>query len=565
MFKMRKKKGGILDFLSALLPAVVVFLSIPLALFLPNQSEFGFSPVVILPYLILFGLYIFFLFLILYLSGLFLRNKIVPILFYSGIFLFLSDILSPVQLGELTGNHNPNIDEPITLTAIELILAAVLILVAFRLPWKHVRQFGPMFVVLLLVFEIFSFLKDFTSTHPQQADPPPILADQGNIYHFIFDGFPSPLFLWATDKIKNIKKFNEFVFFPNNRSNYFTTRTSLPSFMTGTFYEGKESLIKWRSRQKYSGIFRHFYDAGYEISMYSPFPNWIHERASRIYLNKFEMMSWLFQFADLWLLRVAPNFLQQEIYSDDQGIFSKSFLRKEMAGFHPRTMSGVSLMHQLIEDEKERPNQGQYIFAHIMVPHPPNVLDENCVYTEKSNHIPQVLCAVRLMGDFISKLKEYEKFNNSIIIFQSDHAVFSFHDYDKISIDDQRMLEKNWGKDSGYLIASRTKALLLIKPPFRLKKEPFFFISDRQTQLVDLPSTIYDIAGLRVKTKEGMSVFSRNFPSSREIHIFPGFHDEYSKGKVSLFAKEIKDGKMNHLSFTKGKGWKVYPMFQAQQ
>ena len=231
----------------------------------------------------------------------------------------------------------------------------------------------------------------------------------------------------------------------------------------------------------------------------------------------------------------------------------------------PRTISSVSLFNQLLEDEKERPSQGQYIFAHLILPHPPNVLDHNCFLTKKSSHIDQVLCATKLMGDFISYLKELDRFNDSTIIFQSDHGVYSSYDYDQISIDDQKMLEEHWGKDSGVLIASRTKSLLLIKPPIRLIKKPFFFISDRQTQLADIPSTLYDIFGLSVKTREGMSVFSKNLPRSREIHIFPGFHHDPGNGNVRFFAKDIKDGKMNHLSFTEGKGWKVYLKFQAQQ
>jgi len=145
------KRSEIPDVLPAYLPAVVLFILMPFALFLPNQEMFNNNLAVVIPYLVLAT--VCFIFLVaLFFVGQPLRTRVVIVLFYIGAYLGLSDTIAPVQLGELMGGRETPV-EPLFLTAIEIALAVVAIFSAIKLPWKHVKYFGSIFVLLLLLSE----------------------------------------------------------------------------------------------------------------------------------------------------------------------------------------------------------------------------------------------------------------------------------------------------------------------------------------------------------------------------------------------------------------------------
>jgi hypothetical protein len=398
------------------------------------------------------------------------------------------------------------------------------------------------------------------------SNPPEKPTDRGNIYHVTFDGYSNLVLLESLSDINLADKIDNFTFYKNTRSNYTVTEASLPSYMTGSLYEENDSLKEWMGRHKSSGIVNNVYDAGYEVSMYIPDKRWFHEKASHVKVHD-DVLMWykslppFCYFADLWLLRVVPNFLQQEVYREGEGIFTRLFVREDrLAGKNAIVFASVELMRQLINDEANRPDHAQYVYAHIYVPHHPCIMNRHCVFSPDCSYNEQALCATRLMAELVSELKELGRYHESTIIFQSDHGS------GRIKVPDSEMspeVKKEIetlnprGVRVG-VIESRTLALLLIKPPLQSGKP--LVVSDRPIQLVDIPVTIYDLLDIPVRTKEGDSAFSPDFPQTREIHMFAGLNIQIDeKGKEYRFGENLFEGEANHLSFTNGKGWKVYP------
>jgi len=575
-----KIRNEIFDVLPAYLLAVVLFVLMPFALYLPNQSTLNNNLALVIPYLVLAIVYFVLLIALLLFVSQPLRTRIVLVLFYLGVYIGLSDIISPVQMGELMGGREtPN--EPLFLTMVEIVLAAVIIFSAIKLPWNRVKGFGSVFVLLLLVSEVivvFNGLSPETSLHfsnihfnmiENTANPPEKLADGGNVYHITFDGYSGAVFLESLEEMMLTEEFDSFTFFKKNRSNYELTRVSVPSYMTGSFYEENDSLKEWREQHRSSGIAKSLYDAGYEISMYTPTSWWVNQKASHVktyedMLRRYKSLSSLFcQFADLWLLRVVPNFLQQEVYREGKGILTRLFVKEDsLAGENAKILASVQLMRQVIDDEAGRPDHGQYVCAHVHVPHNPFIMNRDCVFSPDGvDYNEQTLCATRLMAEFISKLKELGRYHESTIIFQSDHGMGGIKDpnYEMPSEVEKKVDALNQG---GGLPASRvnarTHALLLIKLPSH-SGEPLV-ISDRLTQLADIPATIYDFLGLPVHTEEGISFFSSDFPENREVHLFVGFMQKNEQGEI----KELREGQVCHLSFIDGKGWKIYPKIHVR-
>jgi hypothetical protein len=571
------QSSGIPGVLPAYLPAVVLFILMPFALYLPNQSIFDNNLTLSIPYLVLAVLYFIFLVALLFLVGQPLRTGIVILLFYIGVYLCLSDIMSPVQLEELVGGREtPN--EPLFLTVVEVVLVVVVMFSVIKLPWKWVTRFGSIFVLLLLISEFVVVLNGlspetylpFIKPIKNMANPPEKLTDGGNIYHITFDAYSSGIFLESLEEMKLTEEFDGFTFFKNNRANYGRTQVSLPSYMTGSFYEENDSLKEWEERYKSSGIVNNVYDAGYRVSTYVPGRQWAHEKASLLKVHEDVLMqhkslSSLCHFADLWLLRVVPNYLQQEVYREGKGVFTRLFVKEDiLRGSNSKVFGSVELMRQLIGDEADRPDHGQYVYAHLWIPHRPYIMDRDCVFSPDCDYNEQALCATRLMAELISKLKELGRYHKSTIIIQTDHAIdekqCSTNASDRtMSLDIEKEIEAvNLWKCPAEAIDNRTCALLLIKPPLQSGKP--LVISDRPTQLADIPATLYDLLDLPVRVKEGESVFSPDFPETREIHIFIGLHvhmDE--KGGKSGFGDELFEGEANHFSFTNSKGWKIYP------
>ena len=572
------KENQISDVLPAYLPAVVLFILMPFALFLPNQGVFNDNLALVLPYLVLAAIYLIFLAVLLFFVGQPLRTRIVIVVFYVGVYLSLSDIMAPVQLGELIGGRETP-TEPLFLTVVEVVLAALVIYSAMKLPWKHVKRFGSIFVLLLLVSEVivvFSGLSPDTELpfiKPRKhtlSNPPEKLADGGNIYHITLDAYSSLLFLESLEKMNLTEEFDGFTFFKSNRANYEHTAASVPSYMTGNFYEENSSLKEWERQHKSYGIISNVYDAGYKVSMYAQTSGLVHEKASHVkvaedMLRQRRSLSSFHHFSDLWLLRAVPNFLQQEVYWQGKGIFTRLFVEEEvLAGNNANVFGAVELMRQLIDDEADRPNHGQYVYAHLYIPHFPYIMNRDCVFSLDSDYDEQTLCATRLVAGLVSELKELGRYDESTIILQSDHAIKenlcpgSVSDCTMSSEVEKEIEAVNLLRYPGEAMDNLTRALLLIKPPSQPGKP--LTISERPTQLADIPATVYDLLDLPVRANEGESVFSPDFPEIREIHMFFGLYQQWDeKGRKYVFGKDLFEGEANHFSFTNGKGWEIYP------
>jgi hypothetical protein len=219
------------------------------------------------------------------------------------------------------------------------------------------------------------------------------------------------------------------------------------------------------------------------------------------------------------------------------------------------------MFKRMIADEQYRTASGNFVEAHIYLPHVPYALDENGVYfPEGTTYEAQALYSLKLLSEFIDELKRLSRYENSSIIVHGDHGYKLPPDEftSRLSAEAKQAIDK--AKKRRYLPAEEIEmfahALLLFKAPQQVQDE--LVVSERETQLVDIPATIYDLAGLSVKTEEGMSIRREDFPTGREIHVFEGYAqgEQHSTQKI---IHQIPGATYNDFSFTKGIGWKVHP------
>ena len=403
---------------------------------------------------------------------------------------------------------------------------------------------------------------------------------QPNIYHIVFDGFTSLVFLRALKDLSTFETFNGFTFFKNNRANYNDTVASLPSLSTGTFYE-KGSFQHWKSRKFTSGIFMEMHENGYQLNLYTQNKKDSFEKAAT---KKFydDLLNHYTPHASNALKTLKLyNYLADNRLSERIGKGTRLVLSKCMKPFKIQLNSNngfpsfpvdrfllsenvlaLPMMLAFIRNEKTNPASGQYNFAHLMLPHIPvnwtrsfTAADDGFGYPE------QVYCAINLMGLLINELKQRGRFSDSLIIFHSDHGWsgvdFEYpymHEIPAPVLDKIQTITHH--HPSRFL--HRSHSLLLIKPPGPDNIRPLE-ISGKLTQLADIPATISHLTGRNTRWPVGMPVFSDNWDYNREVHLFAGLHRHNKLGLKCDFGKHFLKGRLAHVSLNPENEWKIYP------
>ncbi|MGO9566854.1 MAG: sulfatase-like hydrolase/transferase [Desulfomonilaceae bacterium] len=575
------------DLVLAWFPALVVFVMAPFAVYLPNQEEFHHDLRYVAPFLTAAAASFAALAPVLLLRSS-LRNKIVKFLFYAGVFLLLSDLLTPLKVGSLM--NGPEEVTPQALgfrDVLDLILLAVTVMIAVKAPFNKIKNWAVPFVIVLFLVETMFVVqklpvkKMFTkvTTTRGLSAAVPSTAKKGNVYQVCFDGMSSLAFLDALKDSGREADFDGFTFFRNNRSNYIFTMESVPSYFTGSFFKGG-SYEAWNKNRIKGGMVKDLHDSGYTISMYVPDSTYLNDNAERkvTSMDVFKENQGIpteFQypdFADLWLLRVAPAFLEGFVYdSKGMGIFRKIFAAHVGPETEKEQREGpdsseclfhVPIMEKVVTEEEQRPREKQYVYVHTLVTHSPwGTRSRQCAYLPQrgGTYFDHTVCATNLMAELISKLKQLGKYKESTIIFQSDHGAEPMS-----PSGNQCRMPRSVGaritsatRYSPYFTCRRTFGLLLIKPAGAAGTP--LKVSDSPTQLADIPATVYDILGLPFTPEVGKSVFSLSESEEREIHMFSGFVGLDPNGVVVFAGKQVFNGNLFHLSYTRGKGWKAYP------
>jgi hypothetical protein len=490
-------------------------------------------------------------------------------LFYLGVFFLLSDIFAPLRWNIL--DAETNIPEPWKQTFVEFLLMFLLVLCWDRLPTKLVKAFGVPLVLVLLAWQVinlflgwqesseYSERETLTTVVPLKTDGSVFNTKPGNVYHFVFDAYSSLLFMDAVRETDLEATFTGFTYFQNTLSNYQSSPVSVSSFLVGRFYSGG-SFRDWQYEAKHGGLRRQLQDAGYEISVYSPERTqpWMYNRATHVRTSHELSYSTfretaVLRLAQMWLVRLVPSNARRHTYTFTNHIFGN------ILGWH----LAVPLFRQFLFEERGRSEKGNYVYVHVLLPHSPSVWDSTCSYTGTTSYQEQLLCATRLMGETIEELKSLGRFDNALIIFQSDHGIETPEGGAPVSISapPQDIMDKVQSMVSPVYDAEgffrRIHPLLVIKPPFADSDD--LLISRVPAQLLDIPATVYGLLGIEPPATDGKSVFELHETESREIHLYPGTFTMTSRARGSVLGETTSEPSLAHISYTQGQGWRAYP------
>lgn len=556
--------------LPAFLPVMFVFLNLPSMIYFNNQRLVHHQISFLIPYLGMSALVSGLLLVVLGRLPIAMKRLAIVSLFWAGIFFGISDMLYSWSFADILEKcAPPDMEFPVFLQRIKTVMPFAVAGLAVISPGKMVHRFGVFFMIFLLPvslgsvgIQVLNARQEYFPEAPRREGG---VANSGrhNIYHLTFDAMGGPEFERIARENNAGDSFEGFTFFKTTLANYVSTIPSVASFMTGSLYRGG-SMKKWVEEEKQGGVIRSLYEKGYEVSMYAPVKTFRHSKAANIMAHwdlilpdEKLLMHWTF--ADWWLLRLAAFLPGVNLYRGDKGVFTRLFNHTDLTRENQLAVFvTVRLLNQLIMDEALRPATGQYVYAHIHIPHGPFVLDSNCKYHNPSTYEEQNQCAVNLMKKFINRLKELGRYDSSAILFQSDHGQWSGEPAAlAVSMEMPETVREKIksiqpASADCMLLDVVSKAFLAVKPPFA-GNQPLVS-SDVSIQLADVPVILNDLAGENSSAGKGTAFLLPLFSRDRTFPVYCGF----AQGNQE-FGRHRMEGKLFGFSYGSEKGWNVEP------
>ena len=468
------------------------------------------------------------------------RKWLTHIGIYLGLFLVITKTVFPTYIGGFdnsVGFHA--VEPPLIASMLEIILVVFFIYYTLRVKQNILERLAVALGILLFAGSIASFTYTFLSFEEKQAywsDYEVTTASRSelpNIYHIVLDAYDGQIFPQVVNNSQSENGFNEFVWYKNAVANYTTTNLSVPSFMTGKIFLDNIKQNDISNLAATDGIISRLSKKGYIISQYNSSAisnhNVTNNRFSSRYVKKNLLTpetvkkayrSKVIQLADLVALYISPSFLQTSLIIDQRGIFTtllKSYDEPYEDWTRESAIISRDLLYKLLEDEKSRFKKGEYVFAHLLLPHSPWVLDKKCNYIARTiqafgNLLEQTQCVTDKIRELIAIIKKNNNFDDSLIVIHSDHGE-----------------------------VNRKNPLLLIKFPKSSSHK--YQVSDSNVQLLDVAPTILKYAGIEYKQLAGEPLFAAYRNPDREIHIIEGL----SKAEL-----------LPHYSMVNGKEYKKY-------
>ena len=548
-------------------PALVLFLIIPLTLYIPNQEDFNFQIEVLLPFFYALSAWFF----MVVLSLLWRKHppeKFFVLLFFCGLFFLLKDILSPLAVKGIIGlDETIVISEPWQNNSIEFFLFVALVFSFFFVSGNFLKKIilplAGIFILVNIGFSLWNIHWHSMIVRPVKKSSAGVelrdatFSKKGNVYLICLDGFIGANLQTVLAEGDLSTAFAGFTHFVNNKTNYSFTLPSLASTLSGTFYESG-NIEKWLEESRFKqGIIKDFADHGFNVWMYASQKheavpeNQFIPRSERIVsrLKQINLMG------SIWILRVMPTFLKKEAAGKLADINSNFKIATANI-----IANALQQLGRFVEDEVKRPPSGQFVFVPVYIPHGPHIFNSRCdEVLFKGSYLGQAACCLSYIGKWLSFLKTSNRFKNAVIIIFGDHGQTGRGTEIPMSSMSSSFKHKlktlnAYGPEALNLWAS---TLLLVKPPGLGEAGSEALCSDyRQTQNGDIPATLAELTGIPLRFKIGLSVCAKDFPQGREVDVFDGFaQNVYPRIKKKGLWQKSRSGELFHFRYSLATGW----------
>jgi hypothetical protein len=325
------------------------------------------------------------------------------------------------------------------------------------------RKFQALVPIVLVAMVIGAWLDNFVNpaTRMQELAPTEVAAENGPVIHLLMDGFIGPDGLPTDTESQLLRSqivsfFKDYDFHLNTRaySHYTTTVDSMTHVLN--FRNDDESIFQRSALLREVISFREnawftaLDQSGYQVVVYqTESMNFCEPHLTRkIICNVFPIPNLKTLHQDLKNPLIRAAVLLRTMASQSM-IVTKTLRDARIMGTWGVSVYDERMMKRLSRDVQIQP--GNAYFAHVLVPHAPAVFREDCSidydsepWTRWPNSagviknsselravrytriIPQIKCALTLLGELFDSLKASGLFDRSTIIVHGDHGTSAF-------------------------------------------------------------------------------------------------------------------------------------------
>lgn len=448
-------------------------------------------------------------------------------------YMFLNSHLS------LLGVANDNSSSTL-ITIVNLVIWIVIFAVCYLVPiflknnWINIYRILSVIIlgyhiaalVVLLVLapsQVFKIEKEYYFDASDQFT----LSSNKNVIVFVFDAYDNSLLKETVEKNPSyLDGLEDFTVYTNTSCVFDSTVTSMNQMFGGCGFDNTLTTTEWLDKGWNSETTNMFYDGlhneGYICNGYNfelPFKEYAmnkldnvkkYDNPESIKPSYFDLFKFYNDFELLACYRIAPYFIKNFISFDTDAF--------KYYSIYP--MSDVSSYSnsQYLENMNYK-----YVDSNIFTVNHLHGIHSPCIVEDEVEN-----CA-KIMNSLIDQLKASGVYDNSTIIFMSDHG---YHNED---------VPEGWG----------STPILIIKEPGNSFEDTKF--SSAPVSTADILGTIAVNVGLSDAEAIGTSIYDFDENSSRVRYFYdrvrdPSLPDVYSKGKLSYiimynaFAEYVIDG-----------------------
>ena len=376
----------------------------------------------------------------------------------------------------------------------------------------------------------------------------------GNVYQIVFDAYQGAAYEHLVDG-RAESELPPFTYYPNFHANSGKTWSSVAQMLWGRHYAPTMPIVEWRVRAYQEGLPQRLFTENVRLHQYPHYNYFCYEFATTCRTNLNLKADYFGRppgsktVVDLWFLNLLPTSARMLLVSE-RGTVTADQLGIDQwdYGFSiTDALFGVSLeptdrdnsffsilqFEEFLEDEVDRASSGEYVYVHSILPHGPYVVNADCEYvgerkemSERSKYLQHIRCVDRLIGRMLDRLRSLDRFENSLVIIQSDHG-WGWHPedlgpellpYNPMSTDvpSVRVDEADSGTWPSEIIEVRSSALLLIKQPEQRLSE----VSSKHVQMLDVAPTVADYFGIMSPGNPGVPVDELSPHDDRPISFY---------------------------------------------
>ena len=431
----KESKAGI--FISFVLSFMLMFYE-PLNLFVSSRNDFEFDIYSFFPFIILQTIILF-----LVLSFFFVITRLIHKNIYMFfIVCFIIGTLCTYIQGNFLAGSLPAIDgtfinfdtykiEKIISMLLWIIVSVIILFILYKYKFEMIEKvikYASIVIILMLSTSIISFFfsKNFfknAKLYVSTTDYINQMSNDKNYIIFILDAVDSSTFNAEIEKLNMKEKvFKDFTYFPDTLGAYPYTRNSIPFILSGKWYENERDFSLYMTESiAHSPIINKLESDNYLLNFYEQdlagYDGKNHERLRNI--------------------REVSSFDYKEMFNEELRIIMYKYLPYQLkwrAKIEKSNMSNIKSNKNIFKyndvvnynrfknDKLEIIDDKNFQFIHLEGAHNPQRYDINLNIHENGTHEGNLDACVTILNTYLTKLRENNVYDNSVIVILSDHG-----------------------------------------------------------------------------------------------------------------------------------------------